>query len=172
MKKFLFVVILAAASITAYAQPRAIGANLGANFGFSYQHGFGEANMLDLAVYSPWAAGYYGGGILWGLGATITYDWIDPFGATVPWNEKGEWHWYMGVGGDGGYFFAGNGAGWVGVAGHFGIEYDFWFPFQLSLDWRPSIGVGLANNGAGGINAGFNTGGLYHGLTLGVRYKF
>ena len=174
MKKFLFVVLLAAASITAYAQPRAIGANLGASLGFSYQHGFGESNMLDIAAYTPIASGR---AAIWGLGATITYDWIDPFGATVPWNEKGEWHWYMGVGGDGGYFFPSNyygtaGMGWVGAAGHFGIEYDFWFPFQLSLDWRPSIGVGLANNGAGGINAGFNTAGLYHGITLGVRYKF
>lgn len=171
MKKFLFVAVLAIASITAYAQPRAIGANLGANFGFSYQHGFGEANMLDIAVYTPWAAGYVPGwGIAWGLGATITYDWIDPFGATVPWNEKGEWHWYMGVGGDGGYFFGGN-SGYVGAAGHFGIEYDFWFPFQLSLDWRPSIGVAMANTD-NGFNVGFNTGGLYHGITLGVRYKF
>ena len=172
MKKFLFVVLLAAASITAYAQPRAIGANLGANFGFSYQHGFGEANMLDVAAYVPWAAGFYGGGIAWGIGGIVTYDWIDPFGATVPWSEKGEWHWYMGVGGAGGYFFNAGGAGWVGVAGHFGIEYDFWFPFQLSLDWRPEIGVGLANNGSGGVACGFNTGGLYSGLTLGVRYKF
>ncbi len=170
MKKFLFVVLLAAASITAYAQPRAIGANLGANFGFSYQHGFGEANMLDVAVYVPWASGFYGNGIAWGIGGIVTYDWIDPFGATVPWSEKGEWHWYMGVGGAGGYFF--NNAGWVGAAGHFGIEYDFWFPFQLSIDWRPEIGVGLANNGQGGIACGFNVGGLYSGLTLGVRYKF
>ena len=174
MKKFLFVVLLAAASITAYAQPRAIGANLGASLGFSYQHGFGESNMLDIAAYTPIVSGR---AAIWGLGATITYDWIDPFGATVPWNEKGEWHWYMGVGGDGGYFFPSNyygtaGMGWVGAAGHFGIEYDFWFPFQLSLDWRPSIGVALVGDGAGGVGIGFNTPGLYNGITLGVRYKF
>ena len=175
MKKILFVVLLAAASITAYAQPRAIGANIGANFGFSYQHGFGESNMLDVAAYVPWASGLYPGGIWWGLGATITYDWIDPFGATVPWNEKGEWHWYMGVGGDGGVCFppvAGSvWSGWVGAAGHIGIEYDFWFPFQLSIDWRPSIGVALAG-AEGRVGAGFNTPGLYNGITLGVRYKF
>lgn len=164
MKKLLFIAVLALASITAYTQPRAIGANLGGGIGFSYQHGFGEANMLDIAAYTPIAVGR---GQVWGIGATITYDWIDPFGATVPWNEKGEWHWYMGVGGDGGYFFNAN-YGWVGAAGHFGIEYDFWFPFQLSLDWRPSIGVALANGGG----VAFNTPGLYQGITLGVRYKF
>ncbi len=166
MKKLLFVAVLALASITAYAQPRAIGANLGGSLGFSYQHGFGEANMLDVAVYTPIAVGR---GQVWGLSGIVTYDWIDPFGATVPWNEKGEWHWYMGVGGAGGYFFGGN-TGYVGAAGHFGIEYDFWFPFQLSLDWRPVIGVGIVGGNGGGV--AFNTGGLYEGITLGVRYKF
>ena len=58
------------------------------------------------------------------------------------------------------------GTWYAGVAGHIGIEYDFWFPFQLSLDWRPSIGV-AGNNGIG-----FNIPGLWGGLQLGVRYKF
>ena len=165
MKKYLLIAFLAVASICAYAQPRAIGVNLGGNIGFSYQHGFGDANMLDVAVYTPIAVGR---GQVWGLSGIVTYDWIDPFGATVPWNEKGEWHWYMGVGGAGGYFFGGN-TGYVGAAGHFGIEYDFWFPLQLSLDWRPVIGVGIVGNGGG---VAFNTGGLYEGITLGVRYKF
>ena len=164
MKKFLFIAVLAMASIMAYAQPRAIGANLGGSLGFSYQHGFGEKNMLDVSAYTPIAAGR---AAAWGLSGIVTYDWIDPFNTAVPWNEKGEWHWYMGVGGAGGYFFGTN-LGYVGVAGHFGIEYDFWFPFQLSLDWRPVIGVGIL--GGGGV--GFNTAGLYEGLTLGVRYKF
>ncbi len=173
MKKYLLIAVMAIASVSfAAAQPRAIGGNLGSNFGFSYQHGFGEANMLDVAVYVPWATGIGGGGMLWGLGGIVTYDWIDPFGATVPWNEKGEWHWYMGVGAAGGAYFVNGGAGWVGAAGHFGIEYDFWFPLQLSVDWRPCIGVGLANNGGSGVKAGFNTGGLYDGITIGVRYKF
>ncbi len=166
MKKSIFVaalMVVLGASV-AYAQPRAIGANLGGGLGFSYQHGFGEANMLDLAVYVPLQPA------AWGLAANITYDWIDPFGATVPWNEKGEWHWYMGVGGGGGiygYTFNANQPWFAGVAGHIGIEYDFWFPFQLSIDWRPVIGV----VGAGG-GIGFNVAGLYQGLQLGVRYKF
>ena len=167
MKKILFVAVLALASIMAYAQPRAIGANLGGSLGFSYQHGFGEKNMLDVAVYTPIAVGKAS---LWGLSGIVTYDWIDPFGATVPWNDKGEWHWYMGVGGAGGFFF-GTTSGYVGAAGHFGIEYDFWFPLQLSLDYRPVIGVGLAT-AEGVTGASFNTGGLYEGITIGIRYKF
>ena len=165
MKKVLLIAVMALVSVAyAAAQPRAIGANLGGSLGFSYQHGFGEANMLDVAVYTPIAVGQ---GQIWGVSGIVTYDWIDPFGATVPWNEKGEWHWYMGVGAAGGFFFGAN-SGYVGAAGHFGIEYDFWFPFQLSIDWRPVIGVGIANGGG----VGFNTGGLYEGLTIGVRYKF
>ena len=168
MKKILLIAVLAVASLAAYAQPRAIGANLGGSLGFSYQHGFGEKNMLDVAVYTPIAVGR---GSAWGLSGIVTYDWIDPFNAPVPWNEKGEWHWYMGVGGAGGYFF-GTTLGYVGVAGHIGIEYDFWFPLQLSVDWRPVIGVGLLGNGKDGVGVGFNTGGLYEGITIGVRYKF
>ena len=179
MKKYLFVAVLALASVMAYAQPRAIGANLGSNLGFSYQHGFGDANMLDVAVYVPWSSGYYNimgvKGVNWGLGGIVTYDWIDPFNAPVPWNEKGEWHWYMGVGGAGGVIFPKNGigaGGWVGAAGHIGIEYDFWFPLQLSLDWRPVLGVAMGDNGMGGTNVDFNKGGLYDGITIGIRYKF
>ena len=164
MKKILLIAVLAVASLAAYAQPRAIGVNLGSGLGFSYQHGFGETNMLDVAVSVPVLGG-------WGIGGKVTYDWIDPFGATVPWNEKGEWHWYMGVGGSGG-IYGFNAPNWyVGAAGHFGIEYDFWFPLQLSLDWRPTIGV-VGNHADNGGGIGFNLLGLYDGITLGVRYKF
>ena len=164
MKKILFIAVLAMASVMAYAQPRAVGVNLGSGLGFSYQHGFGEANMLDVAVSVPVLGG-------WGIGGKVTYDWIDPFGATVPWNEKGEWHWYMGVGGSGGIYSFQAPNWYVGAAGHFGIEYDFWFPLQLSLDWRPTIGV-VGYHGDNGGGFGFNLLGLYDGITLGVRYKF
>ena len=164
MKKILFIAVLAMASVMAYAQPRAVGVNLGSGLGFSYQHGFGAANMLDVAVSVPVLGG-------WGIGGKVTYDWIDPFGATVPWNEKGEWHWYMGVGGSGGIYSFQAPNWYVGAAGHFGIEYDFWFPLQLSLDWRPTIGV-VGYHGDNGGGFGFNLLGLYDGITLGVRYKF
>ena len=165
MKKYLFVALLAVTSIAAYAQPRAIGANLGSNIGFSYQHSFGESNMLDVAAYVPFLGA---GSNAWGIGGIVTYDWIDPFNAPVPWNNKGEWHWYMGVGGAGGVYNFSPAIWHAGVAGHIGIEYDFWFPMQLSLDWRPNIGV----VGASGVGVGYNTTGLYDGITIGIRYKF
>ena len=167
MKKILLIAIMAIASVAyAAAQPRAIGANLGGGLGFSYQHGFGESNMLDVDVHVP-LIGLFNNH--YGVGANITYDWIDPFNAPVPWNNKGEWHWYMGVGGAGGVYNFANPTHWyAGVAGHIGIEYDFWFPFQLSLDWRPSFGV---SNWHDGDKLGFDLNGLY-GIQLGIRYKF
>jgi len=163
MKKYLLIAVLAVASLAAYAQPRAVGVNLGYGIGFSYQHGFGESNMLDVAAEVPFFNG---------IGGKVTYDWIDPFNAPVPWNEKGEWHWYMGVGAAGGIYGFKDVAWYAGVAGHIGIEYDFWFPLQLSLDFRPTLGVAIAGNGNGGVAAGFGYDVYAGGLGLGIRYKF
>ena len=192
MKKILFVAILAMASVMVYAQPRAIGARLGAFDGISYQHTIG-AGMLE--VEAGWSVDARtdffentpAGQVhtrAWGqtVQAAVTYDWIDPFSATVPWNEKGEWHWYMGVGAAGGYGWNAWGDfnaatvggrydwGFIGAAGRIGIEYDFWFPLQLSLDWRPTLGASLFDNLNNGVKSG-----LYWemtGIALGVRYKF
>ena len=157
MKKFLFVAVLAMASIMAYAQPRAIGGRLGYGAEVSYQHGLGESNMVQLEVGVP---GFNS------IEAACTYDWIDPFNAPVPWNEKGEWHWYMGVGGALATNFGFN-TGFVGAAGRIGIEYDFWFPLQLSIDFRPTLGVAFASGGAA-----FGWDVYTGGLGLGIRYKF
>ena len=154
--------LLVSTAAVVSAQPRSVGLNLGPWTSLSYQHGFGEANMLDVAanIILPFNGNF-------GVGGHVTYDWIDPFNAAVPWQERGEWHWYMGVGGSGGFVFGNTGGFYAGVAGHIGIEYDFWFPLQLSLDWRPSLGV--ADRGG---KVGFNDGGLWGPLSLGVRYKF
>ena len=151
------VVALIGFATVSYAQPRAIGLNLGYGASLSYQHNLGEANMIDLAVEAP---GFYG------IGATCTYDWINPFNTQIPWDNKGEWNWAMGVGAGAGMLGAAV-AGYAGVVGHVGVAYDFWFPLELSLDWRPNFGVGF---GKGFV--GFNLGGLYYGIQLGVRYTF
>ncbi|MCQ2324548.1 MAG: hypothetical protein MJZ53_06900 [Paludibacteraceae bacterium] len=167
MKKIFMLALVAMAGVAfAVAQPRAIGANLGSGLGVSYQHGFGASNMLDVAVNIPVLTKGFG------IGGNVTYDWIDPFNAPVPWNQKGEWHWCMGVGGAGGCYglFSSDAKNrwYAGVAGHIGIAYDFWFPMELSLDYRPTIGV--AANEDGGV--GFGLDGLYNGITLGIRYLF
>lgn len=194
MKKILFVAVLAFASVMAYAQPRAIGGRLGEFDGVSYQHGFGDSNMLE--IEAGFNLGNYWGNRMVGwedgnqwhmyghnVQLAATYDWIDPFNATFPWEHRGEWHWYLGVGAAGGFGWhaytyvdgvgqtgADENWGFVGAVGRAGVEYDFWFPLQLSLDYRPTLGAGLADGGSLGTQAGF-----YYdifGICLGVRYKF
>ncbi len=72
----------------------------------------------------------------------------------------------MGVGGAIQTNFGFN-AGFVGAAGRIGIEYDFWFPLQLSIDFRPTLGVAF-NSSAAAFGWDLYAG----GLGLGVRYKF
>lgn len=157
MKKSLFLTILLslAFAVSAVAQPRAIGVNIGYGIDLSYQHTVGPSNMVDLNVSIPCFAG---------IGAEATYDWINPFGTQIPWTEKGSWDWEMGVGAAAGFLFAPG--FYAGVAGHVGVSYDFWFPLQLSVDWRPVLGVCGASHAVG-----FYGGGLA-GVSLGVRYRF
>ena len=178
MKKILFVAILAMASVMAYAQPRAIGVRLGEFDGVSYQHGIGDSNMLEIEAgfnlgnwYGNRMVGWESGNRweLYGHNVQLaaTYDWIDPFGKTFPWEHKGEWNLYPVVGIGGGFYNFWGPIGFVGVAARFGAEYNFWFPLQLSLDYRPIIGVAFPGG------AVFNTPGLWNGgIAAGVRYKF
>lgn len=157
-KSLILAAILAVISVgSAVAQPRAIGANIGYGIDLSYQHSLGEANMIDLSVNVPFFEG---------IGATATYDWVNPFGAVIPWDYEGQWNWNLGVGAGLGIYGFKAPAFYAGVVGHVGVSYDFWFPMQLSLDYRPNIGI------VGGEGLTFNTSGLYSGITLGVRYLF
>ena len=157
-KSLILAAILAVISVgAAVAQPRAIGANIGYGIDLSYHHSLGEANMIDLSVNVPFFEG---------IGATATYDWVNPFGAVIPWDYEGQWNWNLGVGAGLGIYGFKAPAFYAGVVGHVGISYDFWFPMQLSLDYRPNIGI------VGGEGLTFNTSGLYSGITLGVRYLF
>lgn len=165
-KGLLAALLLLFAATAAYAQPRAIGGRVGGQLEVSYQHALGSANMVQVelgmgALFAP------------GIEAAATYDWIFPINS---WQYKGTWNWYAGVGaGVGGYWYGygygydhhNHGVGYVGVAGRIGVEYNFWFPLQLSLDWRPLIGPDFDNN-----EVGFNEMGLYSGIALGVRYLF
>jgi len=167
----LFAIILVAACTVAMAQPRAIGGRVSYGIGASYQHGFGEKNMLqadlDFFAYS-YSIRIPGMGRIstydWGVQATATYNWIFPISS---WTHAGSWNWYAGVGGGIGWNWYK--IGWAGVAGMIGVEYNFKFPLQLSIDWRPIIGPMFGKN-----YVEFNERGLYQGgaFGLGVRYEF
>jgi len=178
-KSLLMIAVMAILSVAAaVAQPRAIGARLGYGVEFSYEHGLGN-NMLSI---DAGLAGLFINNTLGGE-AVVTYDWINPFGADFPGVSKGDWNWYMGVGAGAGAYFHREGNDnvnywhnhyFVGVAGRVGVEYNFWFPLQLSIDWRPVIGPSFCGNDKEvRENVAFNMDGLYvGGLALGVRYKF
>jgi hypothetical protein len=35
----------------------------------------------------------------------------------------------------------------LSAAGMVGLEYTFWFPLQISIDFRQHVGIGLSGNG-------------------------
>ena len=187
MKKIFLVVVLVLASVSIInakdntlkngwdqfthevkaSTPRAIGGNFGPTTeGISYQQSLNrEKNMLDITAYFSLPL------LLipesnWGLGTSITYDWINPGNTQIPWDYKGEWNWAAGVGLAGGIIFSDPVSGHLGVAGHIGVAYDFWFPLELSIDYRPEIGPAFTKD-----EARFYTDGVMN-ITLGVRYLF
>ncbi|WP_417290983.1 hypothetical protein [Corallibacter sp.] len=145
----------------------AIGLRLGDSDGFgaeiSYQRAIFDSNRLE--VDFGWRDGKNFDGVkLIGL-----YQWV--------WNIEGGFNWYAGAGAG----FAAlkhdrtryygpfltvveeNKDAFLIAAGNVGIEYNFDFPLQLSLDLRPELGFGdddLDNND------------LDFDIGLGVRYKF
>lgn len=83
----------------AQVNPGAIGLRLGGdNFGrgaeLSYQHGFGEANRVEIDLGASFLND--GGYIYSLLGASILYHWV--------WNITDEFNWYIGPGGQIGYY--------------------------------------------------------------------
>ena len=148
-------IILAAAlvlgfAVAASAQPRAIGVRIGNGGEISYQHSMGS-NFLEVD-----------GGL--GLGLV---DGVFNVGAT------GIYNFMISEFGNGFGFYAGPGAG-VGLAlgevnylalsaaGMVGIEYNFNFPLQISLDFRQHIGIGFSGNGIWAPSS----------IGLGIRYQF
>ena len=84
--------------------------------------------------------------------------------AQPAWTSRGEWGFYAGPGAAVGMSFGtGNDDGYfhVAAAGMVGLEYTFWFPLQLSLDLKPTLGFGFGH--------GFHWGVM---PALGIRYRF
>lgn len=162
MKKKIFLIVSMAvlAICTAAAQPRAIGGRLGYGLDVSYQHNVGR-NKVTLDVGLPWFSG---------LEAVATHDWVIPVHS---WSGRGAWNWYPGVGlGLGGRFFDHphhddpHNCFFIGVAGRFGFEYQFWFPMTIAVDWRPVFGIATNR-----YDTRFDDMGLYH-LGLSLYYNF
>jgi hypothetical protein len=171
MKKVLlsaFMLIGLALSTNAQERKNALGLRLGDNDGFggelSYQRYLSTDNRLELDL--GWRdSKYYDAIKLVGL-----YQWV--------WNIEGGFNWYAGVGGGLGTWeyddrdlppwangndddFDDSGT-FVVLAGDIGIEYNFDFPLQLSLDFRPEFYLG----------DDFREDNFGPDIALGVRFKF
>ena len=163
MKKVIVTLVLICTMAgVAMAQPRAIGARLGGNVEFSYQHSIAAGAMfVDFTVgahnyWNPWGS----------VQATAMFDWVWGIGAS-------NWNWYIGpgVGVSFNYGKAWNENGYLpvglAVGGQIGIEYQFGIPLNISLDWRPMVNV-----------LGFVRGNTYpiynsfYSVALGLRYRF
>ncbi|MEH6536006.1 MAG: hypothetical protein V7719_06410 [Psychroserpens sp.] len=160
MKKLFLVVLAFIGFATVNAQDisdNAIGLRLGDSDGFgaeiSYQRALRDNNRVEIDL------GLRSGNNYDGFKLTGIYQWV--------WNIEGAFNWYAGAGGGiGSYNFDNvpNGADdsetFVFIAGDVGIEYNFDFPLQLSLDARPELGFGDFRDD------------LDFDIALGVRYRF
>ena len=136
----------------------ALGLRLGDNDGFggelSYQRGLGDNNRLELDL------GWRNSKHVDAFKLTGLYQWV--------WNIEGGFNWYAGVGGGvGSWSYDYQGVDDSGVilfaAGDLGIEYNFDFPLQLSLDIRPELYFNSDD---------YREDNFGPDIALGVRYRF
>jgi len=148
MKKALLIIasVLCFAAV-ASAQPRAIGLRAGYGGELSYQHSIGGNSFAEIDLgawgnsgnnFSFFVTGAYDF-IVAGNGACNVY--VGPAASLGSWKSDS----YSG--------FAG------GIGGQLGVEYNFSFPLQLSLDYRPIYYFGSKAFYA-------------YGIALGIRYRF
>ncbi len=146
MKKILVAAALVLGfAVAASAQPRAIGLRIGYGVELSYQHNYGDNfieadlglntfNALNVAASYNLSVAQFGNGFNFYVGPSASVN-------------------------------LGFNPGWlgVGVGGNIGLEYQFSFPLQLSIDLRPQVGLQFGEN--------FTT--HYWGYPhLGIRYAF
>ena len=163
-KSLLIVVALLGLSIAAVAQPKAIGVRgglFGRAFGgeISYEH---WATLFDNDYdFLEAELGVCAGN---GFKASAMYNFTF---AQPEFTDRGEWGFYAGPGIVGGYGTGVNkndekvAAPFVGLAAQLGLEYTFWFPLQLSVDFRPTFMIPTLMNRTN-----------WYGLALSARYAF
>lgn len=159
-------IILSAAIVLGFAtclqsqniSKNALGLRLGDSDGFggevSYQRKLSANNRLELDL------GWRNSKNVDALKLAALYQWV--------WNIEGGFNWYAGGGGGlGSWSYDNKNSSDKGtfafVAGDLGIEYDFDFPLQLSLDVRPEL---YFNSDS------YRDNNFGPDIALGVRYRF
>ena len=164
MKKTLLILAaLTGLSLAAVAQPKAIGIRGGIfEQELSYEHWFtifdNDYDFLEAEL------GVFNGN---GFKATAMYNITF---AQPEFTDRGEWGIYAGPGVLAGYgaykvedsegHMKNKSAPFIGAAAQLGVEYTFWFPLQVSVDFRPAFLVPMK------VNA------HWYGFALSARYSF
>lgn len=164
MKKITVILVaLLLGAAAAMAQPKAIGLRgglfgLAFNGEISYEH---WATVFDNDYdFLEAELGVFGGN---GFKGTLMYNFTF---AQPEFTDRGEWGLYGGPGVVTGYGTGINkneekvAAPFLGVAAQLGLEYTFWFPLQLSVDFRPTFMIPALMNSN------------WYGFAFSARYAF
>lgn len=146
MKKLIAIAVaLVAFAAVSVAQPRAIGIRAGWGGELSYQHSLGSNFAeFDLGLFNHAAS------------ITGIYDFIIA--------GDGNFNFYAGPGAQlGMWTVKDNGGLDLGLAAQIGVEYNFSFPMQISVDWKPVFHF-LGPDDYKGFYG--------YGAALGLRYRF
>jgi opacity protein-like surface antigen len=145
MKKIAIIMVAVfAVAAFAKAQDNALGIRLTGGAEVSYQRMLSQTNRLEFNLGWGWNTSALSG----------FYQWVNPITNGLK--------WYIGPGASLGFYsHNGESGSSIGVGGTIGLEYNFDFPLQLSLDWRPIINFGTYDSQFGSNNVG-----------LGIRYRF
>jgi len=166
MKKFILSLALVAgmaSALNAQVDGKAIGLRFANGAEISYQHPLGNVNRLelDLGIISN---SYYDHR----LGLTGIYHWVWDLSSITAGLK-----WYAGPGATLGFAYTPNFYSYshygfssglfIGIAGQIGAEYNFTFPLQVSVDYRPAIYI---------VNPDSNYSGAYGDICFSARYRF
>lgn len=145
MKKIILSAMLVFGCLTfANAQQNALGLKFGTGTDLSYQRTLNNSNRLELNLgLSSFNDGH--------LAVSGIYQWV--------WNITNGFNWYAGVGA--GAAFASDFH--LNALANLGIEYNFNFPLQLALDFKPALSI-TPDFG----NFAFNE----HGIRFAARWRF
>ena len=164
MKRITVIVVaMLLGAVAALAQPKAIGVR-GGIFGpqfngeISYEHWLtvfdNDYDFVEAEL------GVFGGN---GFKPTALYNFTF---AQPEFTDRGEWGFYAGPGVALGYGTGINkndervAAPFVGLVAQLGLEYTFWFPLQLSVDFRPGFMIPALMNRN------------WYGFAFSARYSF
>ena len=168
MKKiFLAAMMVVLGASMVYAQPRGIGGRFGYNFDFSYQHNVGN-NFVELnAGIEEWGlegahvaliyefvfarpnwtpkgewTWFAGVGVRGGLRWWDNHRVYDRDNHSIH-GSSGELRYANDVANDRPRYHSNTWAATAGILGSIGLEYKFWFPLAISIDYRPYFGAAV-----------------------------